>query len=179
LWWTVKHEWVYLRPAADGIEQKRSLGEFFGRSRPLRPGSVLGVQRARYGSCSTSRVYRCRWSHRHELHGSRNTHILGSHIVFSLLFPVFSVIVYCCSSSIFVGFAAVLGKAHGRPMKFFSNVVGVPTSRDGARGPGMDLDAIAPSFRAWQLTELAGAGATFQSDTGYRDEQLDSGDPPG
>ena len=28
-WWTVKHEWVYLRPAADGIEQKRSLGEFF------------------------------------------------------------------------------------------------------------------------------------------------------
>ena len=29
LWWTVKHEWVYLRPAADGIEQKRSLGEFF------------------------------------------------------------------------------------------------------------------------------------------------------
>ena len=25
LWWTVKHEWVYLRPAADGIEQKRSL----------------------------------------------------------------------------------------------------------------------------------------------------------
>ena len=29
LWWTVKHEWVYLRPAANGIEQKRSLGEFF------------------------------------------------------------------------------------------------------------------------------------------------------
>ena len=25
LWWTVKHEWVYLRPAAHGIEQKRSL----------------------------------------------------------------------------------------------------------------------------------------------------------
>ena len=25
----VKHEWIYLRPAADGIEQKRSLGEFF------------------------------------------------------------------------------------------------------------------------------------------------------
>ena len=22
LWWTVKHEWVYLRPAANGIEQK-------------------------------------------------------------------------------------------------------------------------------------------------------------
>jgi transposase InsO family protein len=29
LWWTVKHEWVYLRPAANGIEQKRSRGEFF------------------------------------------------------------------------------------------------------------------------------------------------------
>src|SRR3984957_11395903 len=29
LWWTVKHEWVYLRPAANGIEQKRSLAEFF------------------------------------------------------------------------------------------------------------------------------------------------------
>ena len=29
LWWTVKHEWVYLRPAANGIEQKRSLGAFF------------------------------------------------------------------------------------------------------------------------------------------------------
>ena len=25
----MKHEWVYLHPAADGIEQKRSLGEFF------------------------------------------------------------------------------------------------------------------------------------------------------
>jgi transposase InsO family protein len=23
LWWTVKHEWVYLRPAANGIEQMR------------------------------------------------------------------------------------------------------------------------------------------------------------
>ena len=29
LWWTVKHEWVYLRPAVNGIDQKRSLGEFF------------------------------------------------------------------------------------------------------------------------------------------------------
>jgi hypothetical protein len=25
----VKHGWVYLRPAANGIEQKRSLAEFF------------------------------------------------------------------------------------------------------------------------------------------------------
>ncbi len=24
LWWTMKHEWVYLRPANNGIEQKRS-----------------------------------------------------------------------------------------------------------------------------------------------------------
>ena len=40
LWWTVKHEWVYLRPAANGIEQKRSLGEFFDwyRSRMPSPG---------------------------------------------------------------------------------------------------------------------------------------------
>ena len=29
LWWTVKHEGVYLRPAANGIEQKRSLAAFF------------------------------------------------------------------------------------------------------------------------------------------------------
>ena len=29
LWWTVKHEWVYLRAAANGFEQKRSLAEFF------------------------------------------------------------------------------------------------------------------------------------------------------
>jgi hypothetical protein len=27
LWWTVKHEWVYLRPAANGIDQKRRLAE--------------------------------------------------------------------------------------------------------------------------------------------------------
>jgi putative transposase len=29
LWRTVKHEWVYLRPAENGIDQKRSLTEFF------------------------------------------------------------------------------------------------------------------------------------------------------
>ena len=34
LWWTVKHEWVYLRPAANGLEQKRSLGEFFDGYNP-------------------------------------------------------------------------------------------------------------------------------------------------
>jgi putative transposase len=37
LWWTVKHEWVYLRPAANGIEQKRSLAEFFDWYNLLRP----------------------------------------------------------------------------------------------------------------------------------------------
>jgi transposase InsO family protein len=36
LWWTVKHEWVYLRPAANGIEQKRSLAEFFEGTASLR-----------------------------------------------------------------------------------------------------------------------------------------------
>ncbi len=37
LWWTVKHEWVYLRPAANGIEQKRSLTacfDWYNRQRP-------------------------------------------------------------------------------------------------------------------------------------------------
>jgi putative transposase len=42
LWWTVKHEWVYLRPAADGIEQKRSLGEFFDWYNLQRPHQALG-----------------------------------------------------------------------------------------------------------------------------------------
>ena len=41
LWWTVKHEWVYLRPAADGIEQKRSLGEFFDWYNLRRPHQAL------------------------------------------------------------------------------------------------------------------------------------------
>ena len=42
LWWTVKHEWVYLRPAANGIEQKRSLGEFFDCYNLRRPHQALG-----------------------------------------------------------------------------------------------------------------------------------------
>ena len=42
LWWTVKHEWVYLRPVADGIEQKRSLGEFFDWYNLRRPHQALG-----------------------------------------------------------------------------------------------------------------------------------------
>ena len=41
-WWTVKHEWVYLRPAANGIEQKRSLGEFFDWYNLRRPHQALG-----------------------------------------------------------------------------------------------------------------------------------------
>jgi putative transposase len=42
LWWTVKYEWVYLRPAANGIEQKRSLGEFFDWYNLRRPHQALG-----------------------------------------------------------------------------------------------------------------------------------------
>lgn len=44
LWWTVKHEWVYLRPAANGIEQKRSLIEFFDWYNRRRPHQSLGWQ---------------------------------------------------------------------------------------------------------------------------------------
>ena len=42
LWRTVKHEWVYLRPAANGIEQKRSLGAFFDWYNLRRPHQALG-----------------------------------------------------------------------------------------------------------------------------------------
>ena len=37
LWWTVKHEWVYLRPCDNGIEQQKSLAqcfEWYNRRRP-------------------------------------------------------------------------------------------------------------------------------------------------
>jgi len=44
LWWTVKHEWVYLRPAANGLEQKRSLDEFFDWYNRRRPHQALGWQ---------------------------------------------------------------------------------------------------------------------------------------
>jgi putative transposase len=44
LWWTVKHEWVYLRPAANGFEQKRSLAEFFDWYNRRRPHQALGWQ---------------------------------------------------------------------------------------------------------------------------------------
>ena len=41
LWWTVKHEWVYLRPAANGIEQHKSLAEFFDWYNRRRPHQSL------------------------------------------------------------------------------------------------------------------------------------------
>jgi putative transposase len=44
LWWTVKHEWVYLRPAPNGLEQKRSLAEFFDWYNRRRPHQALGWQ---------------------------------------------------------------------------------------------------------------------------------------
>jgi len=44
LWWTVKHEWVYLRPAATGTEQKRSLSEFFDWYNQRRPHQALNWQ---------------------------------------------------------------------------------------------------------------------------------------
>src|SRR5438552_2623237 len=47
LWWTVKHEWVYLRPAANGIEQKRSLGEFFDWYNDERQHQSLGYRTPR------------------------------------------------------------------------------------------------------------------------------------
>jgi putative transposase len=42
LWWTVKHEWVYLRPAANGVEQERSLAAFFDWYNRRRPHQALG-----------------------------------------------------------------------------------------------------------------------------------------
>jgi len=42
LWWTVKHEWVYLRPAANALEQKRSLAAFFDWYNQRRPHQSLG-----------------------------------------------------------------------------------------------------------------------------------------
>jgi putative transposase len=44
LWWTVKHEWVYLGPAANGLEQKRSLDKFFDWYNRRRPHQSLGWQ---------------------------------------------------------------------------------------------------------------------------------------
>ena len=44
LWWTVKDEWVYLRPARNGIEQKRSPAGFFDLT-----GTICGVRIRRSG----------------------------------------------------------------------------------------------------------------------------------
>jgi putative transposase len=44
LWWTVKHEWVYLRPATNGIEQKKSLTECFDWYNRRRPHQSLDWQ---------------------------------------------------------------------------------------------------------------------------------------
>jgi len=41
LWWTVKHEWVYLRPCENGIEQQRSLAECFDWYNRCRPHQSL------------------------------------------------------------------------------------------------------------------------------------------
>ena len=42
LWWTVKHEWVYLRPAENGLAQKASLVRFFDWYNRRRPHQSLG-----------------------------------------------------------------------------------------------------------------------------------------
>src|SRR4051794_9960304 len=53
LWWTVKHEWVYLRPADNGIEQKRSLAEFFDWYNLRRPHQALaGARQTRLTSAN-------------------------------------------------------------------------------------------------------------------------------
>ena len=45
----VKHEWIYLRPAADGIEQKRSLGEFFDWYNPASSHpSIYAIEEKRF-----------------------------------------------------------------------------------------------------------------------------------
>ncbi len=44
LWWTVKHEWVYLRPCDNGIEQQKSLAQCFDWYNRRRPHQSLGWQ---------------------------------------------------------------------------------------------------------------------------------------
>lgn len=41
LWWTIKHEWVYLRPCNNGIEQQRSLAQCFDWYNRRRPHQSL------------------------------------------------------------------------------------------------------------------------------------------
>jgi transposase InsO family protein len=42
LWWTVKHEWIYLRPCDTGIKQRKSLAECFDCYNRRRPHQSLG-----------------------------------------------------------------------------------------------------------------------------------------
>ena len=44
LWWTVKHEWVYLRPCDNGIDQQRSLAQCFDWYNRRRSHQSLGWQ---------------------------------------------------------------------------------------------------------------------------------------
>jgi len=44
LWWTVKHEWVYLRPCDTGLEQQKSLSECFDWYNRRRPHQSLAWQ---------------------------------------------------------------------------------------------------------------------------------------
>lgn len=44
LWWTVKHEWVYLRPCDNGIAQQKSLTECFDWYNRKRPHQSLNWQ---------------------------------------------------------------------------------------------------------------------------------------
>lgn len=44
LWWTVKHEWVYLRPCEKGVEQKKSLAACFDWYNSRRPHQSLNWQ---------------------------------------------------------------------------------------------------------------------------------------
>jgi putative transposase len=63
----VKHEWVYLRPAANGIDQKRRLGEFFDWYNLRRPHQALGwrtPEEAYLGLEATSEAGRLRVSDR-------------------------------------------------------------------------------------------------------------------
>ena len=43
LWWTVKHEWVYLRPCENGVEQKSRAGRVFRLVQPPPSASVAGL----------------------------------------------------------------------------------------------------------------------------------------
>ncbi|MGH8654034.1 MAG: transposase [Gammaproteobacteria bacterium] len=44
LWWTVKHKWVYLRPAENSIVQRKSLTDFFNWYNHRRPHRALSWQ---------------------------------------------------------------------------------------------------------------------------------------